>query len=324
MKLLTRRSFLTASAGAFVGASGLSAYALGVEPGWRLGARRYDLTPPGWPVDLPLSIAVIADLHAGEPWISEQRVHDVVALANAMRPDVVVLLGDYVCTHKWVTRHLRPEAWADALKGLKAPLGVYSVLGNHDWWSAALPTEPPDGAQSVRRALIRAGAPALENDAVRILKDGKPFWIVGLGDQMVGRLGRGRWRGADDLEYALGRTRRDEPAILLAHEPWIFARVPRRVALTISGHTHGGQVSLPLIGSPHLKNALDRRYRYGHIVEDGRHLIVSAGLGTSIAPLRFGRPPEVVEIRLGGRPVALAPGVDPSSIGRSSPDRVRG
>jgi hypothetical protein len=301
---LTRRSFLGAGAGLGASLVGVSAYAAGIEPGWRLGQTRYALSPPAWPRDLSLSIAVIADLHVGEPWISESRVHDVVDLANAMRPDLVVLLGDYVCTHRYVTRHVRPEAWADGLKRLSAPLGVWSILGNHDWWSAAIPTEPRDGAASVRAALRRAGCPPLENDAVRLTKEGRAFWIVGLGDQMVESLGRGRWRGHDDLDAALARVPAQEPAILLAHEPWIFARVPARIALTLSGHTHGGQVDLPLIGAPHLKNPFDRRYRYGHIVENGRHLIVSGGIGTSIAPLRLGCPPEVVEVRLGPGPVA--------------------
>jgi predicted MPP superfamily phosphohydrolase len=302
---LTRRAVLGAGAGLAASLAGASAYAAGVEPGWRLGLARYHLSPKSWPADLPLRIAVIADLHAGEPWISESRVHDVVDMANALKPDVTVLLGDFVCTHRFVTRHVRPEAWADALKRLDAPLGVWSILGNHDWWSAAMPTEPRDGGDSVRAALRRAGCPPLENDAVRLVHRGKPFWIAGLGDQMAIWLGRrGAFRGVDDLDKTLARTRADEPAILLAHEPWIFARTPPRpVALTLAGHTHGGQVNLPILGAPHMKRALDLRYRYGHIVEDGRHLVVSGGLGTSIAPLRLFCPPEVVEVALGPPPL---------------------
>lgn len=301
MPLLTRRSFLTAGAGLGASLAGASAYAAGVEPGWMLELTRYSLSPPGWPADLPLKIAVIADLHVGEPWISEARVHAVVDMANALEPDLTVLLGDFVCTHRFVTRHVRPEAWADALRRLQAPLGVWSILGNHDWWSAAIPTEPIDGGESVRAALRRAGCPPLENDAVRIIHKGKPFWLVGLGDQMAIWLGRrGQFRGVDDLDRALARTRAGEPAILLAHEPWIFARTPPRpVALTLSGHTHGGQVNIPLVGPLHMKRELDKRYRYGHIVEDGRHIVVSGGLGTSIAPLRLFVPPEVVEVTLG-------------------------
>lgn len=305
MPLLTRRSFLVSGAAATASLVGASAYAAGVEPGWRLGLARYHLAPAGWPADLPLRIAVVADLHAGEPWISEARVHDVVDMANALRPDLTVLLGDYVCTHRFVTRHVRPEAWADALKRLDAPLGVWSILGNHDWWSAAMPDQPEDGGASVRAALRRAGCPPLENDAVRLTHRGRPFWLAGLGDQLAIWLGRGRgFRGVDDLDRTLARTRADEPVILLAHEPWIFARTPPRpVALTLSGHTHGGQVNLPLLGAPHMKRDLDRRYRYGHYVEKDRHLVVSGGLGTSIAPLRLFCPPEVVAVTLGPAPL---------------------
>lgn len=301
---LSRRAFLAAGLGLPASAVGASAYAFGVEPGWRLDLVRYALSPPGWPAEAPLRIAVIADLHVADPWISESRVHDIVDLANSLRPDLTVLLGDYVCTHRFVTGYVRPEAWADALKRLSAPLGVWSILGNHDWWSAAMPTEPPDGARSVRAALRRAGCPPLENDAVRILHRGRAFWLAGLGDQMAHRRG-GRWRGVDDLDATLARARADEPVILLAHEPWIFARrPPRPVALTLSGHTHGGQINLPLLDIRSRLTEGDRRYLYGAFVEDGRHLVVSGGLGTSIAPIRVLRPPEVVEVTLGAPALA--------------------
>ena len=108
----------------------------------------------------------------------------------------------------------------------------------------------------------------------------------------------GRWRGADDLPATLAALADDAPAILLAHEPDIFPRVPARVALTLSGHTHGGQVRLP--GVPlRVPSNYGARYAHGHVIEDGRHLIVSAGLGTSSLPVRFGVPPEVVLVELG-------------------------
>lgn len=298
MALITRRQFLRGLGGGFIAAGGLTSYAFAIEPGVRLGVARWRLTPPGWPADLKLRIAVLADIHAGEPWMSQRRIADAVAIANGLKPDLIALLGDYVCTHRFVTGHVHPHAWAEALSDLRAPLGVHSVLGNHDWWSAAIPTDPPDGARSVRAALERAGAPAMQNDAVRLTWRGRRFWLVGLGDQMV--RWRGGWRGVDDLPGALAKTRADEPVILLAHEPDIFPKVPARVALTLSGHTHGGQVHVPLIGSPHVKARAGRRYVYGHIEEERRHMIISAGLGTSIAPVRLMRPPEVTLVELGG------------------------
>ena len=127
-----------------------------------------------------------------------------------------------------------------------------------------------------RRVLERVGIPVYENDVVRLTKDGRPFWLAGLGDQMAfisGRRKRARRRfeGVDDLPGTLAKVTDDAPVILLAHEPDIFPRVPDRVALTLSGHTHGGQVRM--FGySPMVPSRFGNRYAYGHIVEDDRNL----------------------------------------------------
>ncbi|MBL8587338.1 MAG: metallophosphoesterase [Methylobacteriaceae bacterium] len=297
MALVSRRGLLRSFGGGALALGGLGGWAGAIEPGFRLTVARYALTPPGWPADLPLRIVVLADIHAGLPWMSQARIAEAVARANSLKPDLIALLGDYVCTHRYTTGVVHPHAWAEALSDLRAPLGVHAVLGNHDWWSAADPRDPPDGSRSVRSALERAAAPAMENDAIRLVHRGRPFWLIGLGDQMT--RWRAGWRGVDDLPGALARVGDPSPVILLAHEPNVFARTPARVALTISGHTHGGQVHLPILGSPHVKAHRGRRYVYGHIVENGRHLIISAGLGTSVAPVRLLRPPEIVEINLG-------------------------
>ena len=104
--------------------------------------------------------------------------------------------------------------------------------------------------------------------------------------------------GVDDLPGTLAKVTDDAPVVLMAHEPDIFAEVPRRVALTISGHTHGGQVRF-LGYAPIVPSRFGRRYVYGHIVEDDRHLVVSGGLGLSGVPIRFGMPPEIVLIEIG-------------------------
>jgi uncharacterized protein len=304
---LTRRRFLT-GAGIGLGATlSFSGYATAYEAGAALMLTEYAPRLSDWPDDLELKIAVIADVHACYPWMSEERVGDIVALANAQKPDLTVLLGDYVCTHPFVSGYVPPGAWAEQLARLEAPLGVYSVLGNHDWWYAAIPTEPPDNSLSVRRALAAAGVPVLENQSVRLTQQGRPFWLIGLGDQIahLRSLARTR-RGVDDLGAALREIRDDAPAILLAHEPNIFAAVPDRIALTLSGHTHGGQVNLPLIGPPvHFIKRRSAKYIYGEYALRERKMIISAGLGTSLAPVRVLRPPEVVMVKLGGeRPLA--------------------
>jgi predicted MPP superfamily phosphohydrolase len=141
----------------------------------------------------------------------------------------------------------------------------------------------------------------LENDAV-VLRGGEatPFWIAGLGDQRALYLGKGRYKGRDDLDRMLAQiAQSDLPIILLAHEPDKFPQVPHRVSLTVCGHTHGGQCRFPLIGAPIVPSYFGQRYVYGHVVEDRKHLIVSAGLGYSGLPLRIGTRPEIVLLEMG-------------------------
>ncbi|MBV8473017.1 MAG: metallophosphoesterase, partial [Hyphomicrobiales bacterium] len=130
-------------------------------------------------------------------------------------------------------------------------------------------------------------------------QNGKPFWLVGLGDQLARSYRRPGVHGVDDLPAAMRDINDDAPAILLAHEPYIFSRVPDRIALTLSGHTHGGQINIPFIGSALMRARLDGKpYIYGAYSEGERQLVVSGGLGTSLAPVRILRPPEVVTIDL--------------------------
>lgn len=305
MPLLTRRRFMMASAGAALGAAGFGSWAFALEPGYMLDVTTYDLNPEGWPAGLRLKAVVIADVHACEPWMSAERIRHICEVANALQPDVVFLLGDYQAGMRMVTAPVYPEQWGEAMSVLKAPLGVYGVLGNHDIWHGVLPGVKGDEGATVTRALQHASVRVLDNDAVRLTKNGASFWVIGLADQMYGwdRTRRG-WIGRDDLDGALARVTDDAPVIVLAHEPYIFPRVPRRVTLTLCGHTHGGQVMLPVIGNPLLLRRIKAEYAYGHVIEDGRHMIVSAGLGTSIVPARFMRPPEIVQINLGSDAIA--------------------
>ncbi len=305
--MITRRQVLKGVLAFSAGTATLGGYAV-AEP-WRLTVTRYALTPPGWPPSLKLRCAVIADLHACDPWMSEARIRGIVARTNALAPDVTLLLGDYVAGHAIarVSTEMPNAAWARALAGLMAPLGVHAVLGNHDWWHDYEVQLRRSGPIPARLALEAAGIPVYENRAVRLVKDGQPFWLAGLGDQIAYwprgtmRPTRGLWlyEGVDDLPGTLAQVRDDAPVILMAHEPDIFPKVTSRVALTISGHTHGGQVTLAGF-APVVPSRFGRRYVYGHIRERNRDLIVSGGLGCSGLPIRFGRPPEIVLIDLGG------------------------
>jgi hypothetical protein len=297
---ISRRRFLKTVGFSGAGVMGLSGYGLAVEPGYRLAVTRYRVSPPSWTKGLRLSIGVIADVHAGGPLMPAERIRAIAERTNQLAPDLIVLLGDFTASHRFRTRAVAPEEWGEALSILRAPLGVHAVLGNHDWWDDIVAQRAGKGPVLVRRTLERFGIPVYENDVVRLTKDGRPFWLAGLGDQLAFVAGWPRpvwhnFRGVDDLGGTLAKVTDDAPVVLLAHEPDIFPRVPERVSLTLSGHTHGGQVRL--FGySPRVPSRFGNRFAYGHVCEDDRHLIVSGGLGCSILPVRIGVPPEIVMV----------------------------
>ena len=290
---LTRRSLLKGGLG-LTGIAGLAmpstAAFAAAEAAHDLIVTDYRPAPPGWPAAHRLSITVVADLHAGGPNMGLERVRQVVDAAQALNSDLIVILGDYFATHRFITERVPHAAWAAELARLKARLGVYAILGNHDWWYEV---------EGVRKALARVRISLLENDAVLLNDRGRRFWLAGLGDQLAYWLGPSHCQGVDDLPGTLKRITSDDPVILLAHEPDIFTAVPPRVALTLAGHTHGGQIVLPFLPPLWTPSEYGARFAYGHIVEEGRHMIVSGGLGCSKLPLRLGVPPEIVRVTLG-------------------------
>ncbi|RUY31333.1 metallophosphoesterase [Mesorhizobium sp. M7A.F.Ca.US.001.04.1.1] len=298
--MITRRGFLRFIGGSVLSVAAFSAYAAGIEPMLLTHVKRYALTPPHWPDGLKLRIVALADIHACRPWMTPERIASLVEDANALQPDVIVLLGDYIAGMPLVTGPVTPSQWASALSDLKAPLGVLSILGNHDWWADGFAQRAGAGPTVAGKALEKVGIPVLENDVVRLEKDGHGVWIAGLADQLALLPTRDRagFTGLDDLDGTLAKVSDTSPIILLAHEPDIFPKVPWRVSLTLSGHTHGGQIRL--FGySPVVPSRFGNRYAYGHVVEKDRNLIVSGGLGFSILPVRFGMRPEILSIDLG-------------------------
>ena len=209
------------------------------------------------------------------------KVRTIVEKTNAENPALIVLLGDFVIGGPNGGRGIRgggfvePEQTAEELKKLRAPLGVYAVLGNHDWWY--------DG-ERVGKALTDAGIQVLENRAVHV----GPIWLGGIADY---------WTREPDIAGTLQQMTSDDPAVLITHNPDIFPEVPARVSLLLAAHTHGGQVRLPIIGPIITTSRLG--YNAGEYVEQGRHLFVTTGIGTSILPVRFGVPPEIVILTIG-------------------------
>jgi predicted MPP superfamily phosphohydrolase len=270
------RAATASAAVAGAAAAGIAWRALWQEP--RSGrVREREIALGRWPAELDgLRVALVSDLHAGAPHVRAERVERVVAAVNARRPDLVLLLGDYIDPEVRFGSTVAPAAVAERLAALRAPLGVVAVLGNHDWHN--------DGP-GMRAALRSAGIPVLENDAVRA----GGVWIAGVEDT--------RYR-KPDVERALREVPGGAAAILLSHDPDLFPQVPDRVALTVSGHLHGGQVGVPFLRRPFIPSRFGERYARGHVVEDGRHLYVTSGLGTTGWPVRLLAPPEVMVLRL--------------------------
>lgn len=254
---------------------------------------RYAPQVPNWPQDLPLRIVMLSDFHFAEPWINVEAIDGIVEKANALQPDLILLLGDFEEGPRF-SRPIPRAAWAQSLSRLAAPVGVHAVLGNHDYPRAGRQTQAVERPPALD-ALRQVGIDVLVNRAVRLSSSGKPFWLAGLADQ-VALLSDGRQLA--DLDYTLTTVADSAPIILMAHEPDIFPAVPSRVSLTLSGHLHHGQIRF-FGHAPVVPSRFGQRFLHGHVVEDGRHLIVGAGLGHSGVPLRFNAAPEIVLIELG-------------------------
>lgn len=263
----------------------LSAAVLGGWAFWyeprRLVLHEETLDVPHWPAELSgFRIVLLSDLHVGSPYWGVSSLERLVEQVNAQKPELVLLAGDYMTNGVRFGTWVAPEVIGATLARLDAPLGVVAVLGNHDWWS---------GGHRVRKAFDKAGIRVLENEALAVERGGQRFFVVGLADQLTRRV---------QLDKALKGVSDGAPYLVLSHEPDIFTRVPERASLTLAGHTHGGQVHLPLIGRPVIPSRYGERYAAGHIVEEGRHLFVTTGVGTSVFPVRFRVAPEIALLTL--------------------------
>src|SRR5215207_1708416 len=266
---------------AFILLLGLLAFwAFLVEPN-RLVVRRQTIQIANWPRDLNgLKVAVLSDIHADGWSVNYKKLQSIVERTNELQPELIVILGDYMSSEGLTTRVVYPEEFAPVLKNLHAPLGVYSVLGNHDCWY---------DCDKVGAVLKQHGIKVLENEAVQLNVRGTSLWLVGLGDL---------WTQAQKIDETIGKVPQGTASIALAHNPDVFPQLPQRVPLLLSGHTHGGQVRFPIIGSVVHSSKFGERYTMGHVFENNHHLFVTTGIGTSIMPVRFGVTPEIVLLTL--------------------------
>lgn len=243
--------------------------------------RRLSLTIPGWPAR-PLRIAFLSDFHLGSHTGDVARLAAIVSEAAAQKPDLVLHGGDFVNMQPFGGGRVPPRTIAATLARLDAPLGRFAVLGNHDYLY---------GAQEVTEALESHGIAVLSDTRVTLRHDGQAVDLIGLHE-------------ARDLRATglslLAALSPERPNIVLAHDPFWFAHVPAGPHLTLAGHTHGGQVRFPVVGVLRNASRAPLRWSHGHVVEQGRHLYVTGGIGTSAIPLRIGVPPEYAVLDVHG------------------------
>jgi predicted MPP superfamily phosphohydrolase len=272
---MDRRKFVKLAAGAALGAMGAGGMYPLVEAKW-CHVLRATVRVPNLPAPfVGTTVALISDVHHG-PYVPRVYIRHAVALTNALRPDIVALCGDYVFRGR---RYIAPGI--AELGKLRARLGRFAVLGNHDHYH---------GVSETRDALARAGITEVDNSGVWLERGGARLRVCGVDDF---------WHGVQDLDAALGSATERDAVVLLSHNPdYVEEIADRRVGLVLSGHTHGGQVVVPCLGAPRVPSMYGQKYLQGLVQGPACQVFVTRGLGTVAPPVRFHCPPEVALITL--------------------------
>ncbi len=249
-----------------------------------LQVKQYQLEVPRLPKGFDrLRVVAMSDMHVGSPYITLNKLRTVVQEANAQDPDLIVLLGDFVIQGIIGGEFVEPEKIVEILKDLKAKQGVYAVLGNHDWIL---------GGERITASFERVGIRMLTNEAIPLERNGSKLWLAGVGDYFSAH---------HDLKKLSGTITTDDPVLALTHTPDVFLKLSPQFILTLAGHTHGGQVNLPLLGRAVVPSDYGQKYAIGDIREGERRLFVTSGIGTSILGVRFRVPPEIAVLNLEAR-----------------------
>lgn len=221
-----------------------------------------------------LKVAVISDLHLGSRYINENKLEKIVSAVNNQAPDLIFILGDIDA--KLITENYKNTLHiTNCFKKLKSRHGTYAIYGNHDF-------KPANIVEPIYR---NSNISLLIDSSVNIKTKKGNIFVAGLND---------KWghNTKKSISEVIANIPENEPIILLSHNPDVFPNVPARVNLTLSGHNHGGQICLPILGGFFIPSAYGQRYLKGYIVENNKHLFVSKGIG-NLAPIRFGSIPEI-------------------------------
>ena len=280
MLLSALRHLLTLLLALLFAAMLLAVWGLLIEPRW-VAAREVPVPVPGCQGPARLKVAVASDWHIAHEFrhvMTIARAEGIVEAINAAAPDVVLLPGDFI--HGRGEDGTTPEQIAAVLGRLRAPHGVYAVLGNHDWWT--------DGPRFTR-ALRAAGIRVLLNEAVPL--PGTAVWVVGVGDRMSGH---------SDPRRAVRGLPPGAQALVLMHDPASALDLPALPGLVVAAHTHGGQVRVPFLGSVVAPHGWPKDKTRGWVEVGGRPIYITSGLGVSIYPVRINVRPEWVMFTVSG------------------------